>query len=74
MLRAELLRDSHLIVESTEEATAAKSITPAVKPVAPSKLSKTALEPKRMNGKKVGHVKEPDFKVQRPWGGYHTAA
>ncbi|KAL3133134.1 hypothetical protein ABBQ38_007030 [Trebouxia sp. C0009 RCD-2024] len=70
----ELLRDSHLIVEPTDEVTAAKPIAPAVKPVAPSKLSKIALEPKRLNGKKVSQTKEPEFKVQRPWGGYHTAA
>lgn len=63
-----------MIVEPTDEVTAAKPIAPAVKPVAPSKLSKIALEPKRLNGKKVSQTKEPEFKVQRPWGGYHTAA
>ena len=68
---AELLRDSHLTVESAEDVSPGKM--PA-KPVAASKLGKTASVPKRVNGKKISNVKEPEFKVQRPWGGYHTAA
>ena len=70
--RADLLRDSHLTVEPTD-APAAKSVAPAAT-VSASKSNKTASVPKRVNGKKMSHIKEPEFKVQRPWGGYHTAA
>ena len=68
---AELLRDSHLTVEPAEDLSPAKA---SAKPVAASKLGKTPSMPKRVNGKKVSNMKEPEFKVQRPWGGYHTAA
>lgn len=68
---AELLRDSHLTVEPAEEVSPAKA---SAKPVVAPKLGKIPSIPKRVNGKKVSNMKEPEFKVQRPWGGYHTAA
>lgn len=72
---AELLRDSHLTVAAEAPAAAAAKVplSPTVKP-APSRLVPSASVPKRVNGKKVVIPKEPEFKVQRPWGGYHTAA
>ena len=72
---AELLRDSHLTVAAEAPAAAAAKVplSPTVKP-APSRLVPSTSVPKRVNGKKVVIPKEPEFKVQRPWGGYHTAA
>ena len=67
LLPAELLRDSHLTVEPIDTSSSAKTVMP-------SKIRKAASVPKRVNGKKVSNMKEPDFKVPRPWGGYHTAA
>lgn len=73
LLTAELLRDSHLTVEATEAVPAPAVWKIPVKPTAPTKLAPTAAVPKRVNGKKIAVSKEPEFKVQRPWGGYHTA-
>jgi len=73
LMHAELLRDSHLTVDAPEAAGAKVPLNATVKP-APSRLVPSASVPKRVNGKKVVIPKEPEFKVQRPWGGYHTAA
>ena len=73
LLSTELLRDSHLTVEA-DAASAAPAPKMPVKVTAPSKVAVTAAVPKRVNGKKVAPQKEQDFKVQRPWGGFHTAA
>ena len=73
LLSAELLRDSHLTVEAEVTLTAPTSKMP-VKPTAPSKAPVTSTVPKRVNGKKVAPQKEQEFKVQRPWGGFHTSA
>ncbi|DBA97303.1 hypothetical protein WJX77_006221 [Trebouxia sp. C0004] len=69
----ELLRDSHLTVDAPEAAGATVPVNATVKP-APSRLQPSASIQKRVNGKKIVIPKEPEFKVQRPWGGYHTAA
>jgi hypothetical protein len=73
LMHAELLRDSHLTVDAPEAAGAKVPLNATVKP-APSRLVPSASVPKRVNGKKIVSPKEPEFKVQRPWGGYHTAA
>ncbi len=69
----ELLRDSHLTVEAADTAETKVPVKTAVKP-AQSRLTPSVSVPKRVNGKKIVSPKDPDFKVQRPWGGYHTAA
>ena len=67
---AELLHDSHL---TSGGATTPSKAIPGV-----SKTSKVNPMPakavSKIKAKKPSNMREPEFKVQRPWGGFHTAA
>lgn len=67
---AELLHDSHLTKDGATTPT--KAVAGNTKgPKASTTPAKASV---KIKAKKPNNMREPDFKVQRPWGGFHTAA
>lgn len=67
---AELLHDSHL----TRDGATTLSKTAAGLAKSPKGSPAPAKAASKIKAKKPSNMREPDFKVQRPWGGFHTAA